>query len=410
MAAAAAPALAADETPPPVSKPPETEPVPIVLPRRPLGRTGVEVTILAQGAAFAINERILNMMHALGIRYIDAAAAYMVGNAERIIGKWFHKTGLRQEYFLVDKDAPLTPEQMTVMIDKRLETLQSDYIDLFMLAPLGESEHYHGLEDARWFNDPKWTRAVEKIRKSGKVRFFGFSSHTSSIDVRTGLLNAAAKGGWVDALMVSADPTVLRSNAAFAKAVDACHKAGVGLVSMKQTRGGPAAIKKIFPSFEEKGFNAYTAVLAAMWTDERFASVCSHMDTFDKLRENATACRNFKPLTADELASVETMLRGAERTYCLACDGRCRRAAGTRAELNTVARYVNYAEEDGRVFEARHLLVNMPPAARNWPGADLYAARNACKCHLDYPNIIKRAEELLAGTPAPIPGSNQLSG
>ena len=85
---------------------------PAVLPRRKLGRTGVEVTLLGQGAAFAINERHLNMMHSLGIRYIDTAKYYLKEASERAIGNWFAKTGHRKDYFLVTKDVPVTPDEM----------------------------------------------------------------------------------------------------------------------------------------------------------------------------------------------------------------------------------------------------------------------------------------------------------
>ncbi|HUU83377.1 MAG TPA: aldo/keto reductase [Phycisphaerae bacterium] len=367
-----------------------------VLPRRKLGRTGVEITMLGQGAAFDISERHLNMMHSAGVRYIDGAAYYLTGNAERTIGRWLNKTGHRKEYFLLDKDIPLTPERLATMVDERLETLETDYLDMFMLAGMGDSDHYHGLEDTKWFADNDWTKAVEKIRASGKCRFFGFSTHTEPIDIRTGMLEAAAEGGWVDAILVSADPLVLRDNAAFGKAVDACHKAGVGLISMKQNRSGAGGIKKVLPDFEEKGLNAHTAVLSAMWTDERFASVCSHMNSFKKLQENAAACRDFKPLTGDELGALDGLLRGAEHVCCLRCDGSCRRAGGTRADLNTIARYVSYARNDGRVGEARDLLLRMAPEARDWSGADLEAARRACKSHLDFAGIVRRAEALLA--------------
>ncbi|MHC4611762.1 MAG: aldo/keto reductase [Planctomycetota bacterium] len=378
VAVAAGGATASEE-----AQPPKKEGEPTVLPRRKLGRTGVEITILGQGAAFDVSERHLNMMHELGVRWIDTAASYLQGNAERTIGQWLNKTGHRKKYFLVDKDVPLTPEQMVKMIDDRLETLQTDYLDLFLLGAMGDSDHYHGLEDTKWFTDQEWIKTADRIRKSGKSRFFGFSTHTEPTEIRTGMLEAAAKGGWVDAILVSADPIVLRDNAAFARAIDACHKAGVGLISMKQNRSGAAGVKHILPDFEEKGLNAHTAVLSAMWTDERFASVCSHMNTFKKLRENTTG-------------AVSTMLRGAERRYCLGCDGSCRRAAGTRADLNTIARYVNYAEQDGQVCQARDMLLRMPPEARDCAGADLNAARQACKCHLDFANIVKRAEELLA--------------
>ena len=44
-------------------------------------------------------------------------------------------------------------------------------------------------------------RAADKIRKSGKARFVGFSTHCGDIEERTTMLNNAAKGGWVDALI-----------------------------------------------------------------------------------------------------------------------------------------------------------------------------------------------------------------
>ena len=41
-------------------------------------------------------------------------------------------------------------------------------------------------------------------------------------------------------------------------------------------------------------------------------------------------------------------------------------------------------------------LHEMSPEARDWSGADLDAARRACRCHLDFASIVKRAEELMA--------------
>ncbi len=383
------------------------EPEPPALPLRKLGRTGVEVTLLGQGAAFAINERHLNMMHSAGIRYIDTAKYYLKEASERAIGDWFVKAGHRKDYFLVTKDIPMSPTELVEMVDQRLVPLKTDYLDLFFLHGLGDSDHYHGAEDAKWFNDKEWIKAIEKVRSSGKCRFFGFSTHTEPIEVRIALLQAAAKGGWVDVIMVATDPVLLRDNAEFAKAVDACHEAGIGLVSMKECRGQGETdeerqqsvvkrMERVFPGYRERGLTPFTAVLNAMWSDERFASVCSHMDTIEKLTENAAACKTFKPLSAGELAAVQDMIRSSRRTYCVACDGSCRRAGHTRADLNTMARYVSYAEQDGRVHEARELLAAMSPAARDLTGADLDAASRACKCRLDFTAISRRAEELLA--------------
>jgi predicted aldo/keto reductase-like oxidoreductase len=336
------------------------------------------------------------MMHSLGIRHIDTAKSYLKGASERAIGEWFQKSGHRKEHFLVTKHEVRDPAKWMDMIDERLEVLKTDYIDLFLLHGFGDSD-FIGLEAARTcVVDKEWVQAADRIRKSGKCRFLGFSTHTKGIEERAGVLDAAAKGAWVDAILVATDPTSIRDNAVFNKALDACHKADIGLISMKECRGGVKTIEKIFPTFKEKGLSPYTAVLSAMWTDERFTAVCSHMDNLEKLRENATAAANFKPLSKDELSAVDTMLREGKRTLCLACDGSCGRAGNTRADLNTIARYVNYAEEDGRVYEARELLAALPPEARDWSGADLHAASCACKSNLDFAAIIAKAEHLLA--------------
>lgn len=386
--AAAAPAVTASD-----DKPGKDTPAPV--PTRKLGRTGLEVSILNQGTAFKINGRHLNIMDSEGVRYIDAADCYGGGAAERAVGDWLDHNGRRKEYFVVTKDHPTTPGAWVEMVDKRLEALKSDYIDLFFIHQLGQPE-YGGEACAGWPADKDWAAAADKLRKSGKAKAVGFSTHAQPIELRTELLNNAAKGGWVDAIMVATDPTLIREDNAFNKALDACHKAGIGLISMKENRGGLTGIKDIFPSFKEKGLTPYTAVLSAIWTDERFCSICSHMDNVKKLRENAEAARNFKPLTGEELAAVDDMLRRHNRSFCVACDGSCRRAGGTQADLNTIARYVAYVEESGQLKEARKLFAALPAEARDWSGADLQAASHACRSHLDFARILAKAEQLLA--------------
>ena len=101
-----------------------------------------------------------------------------------------------------------------------------------------------GIDGTKWLTDKEWSETADKMRKSGKVRYLGFSTHTRPIETRIALLAAAAaKGSWVDAIMVATNPTVMRSNKAFNDALTACHKAGVGLVSMKESFTGSDTIE-----------------------------------------------------------------------------------------------------------------------------------------------------------------------
>ncbi|HUU85736.1 MAG TPA: aldo/keto reductase [Phycisphaerae bacterium] len=360
--------------------------------RRTLGRTGLQVTILNQGEA-KVGDRHLNIMHEEGVRFLDSSGWYQGGQHERDLGQWLNKTGHRKEYCLITKDVPRTTDEWVTMLDRRLKNGRQDYYDLYFLHGLGGGDYPSGC--TRWPQDREWAKTAERIRKSGKARFVGFSLCINPVARRIELMHRAVEGGWVDAIMVAADPILLRDNAAYNKAIDACHKAGIGLICMKEMRGR-SQIKEVFPEFEARGLSSATAVLTAMWTDERFAAVSSHMDNIVKLKENAAAARNFRPMSEREVGAVRHMLDCHGTGFCIGCDGSCRRAAGTETAFDQIARFLCYYEENGDREEARRLFAALPPQARDWAKADLAAASRACVSRLDFQRILARAAEKLA--------------
>ena len=88
----------------------------------------------------------------------------------------------------------------------------------------------------------EFKEAADAIRKSGKAKFVGFSTHHKD---RAQIIQAAAEGGIVDAIMLQYTPW-LDKDAPLNKALDACCKKGIGLISMKQIAGH-------FHSGENKG-------------------------------------------------------------------------------------------------------------------------------------------------------------
>ena len=366
------------------------------LPARKLGRTGRDVSILNVGAGRGPDERMLNAAYNAGIRYLDTADCYAQGASEKNIAAWMAKTpGRREEMFIVTKDHPETPDQWVSMVDTRLEALQTDYIDLFFIHGLGAGFRGGGDESHRdWPKSKEWAAAADKMRKSGKVRALGFSTHTM-LSLRIDLLNNAAEGGWVDAIMVAYDPKTVRDSAEFNKALDNCHKAGVGLISMKEMRAAGNA-PEFLPEFKEMGLTVQEAVLHAVWSDERIASICSEMPNFKILEANSAAARKFKPLDDKKMSAVLGIYERYASMYCNGCDGRCARAAGTKASLGDITRALSYYEQDGMRDEARALYASLSPEDRDWQGANLAAASQACLCKLDFESLLPRAEEKLA--------------
>ena len=365
---------------------------PAVLPRRTLGRTGVDVTILNQGTWKSPDslDRLLRMGYASGIRYIDTADCY---GSEPGIAKWFESmpAGTRKEIFLATKDHPRTPRELIARLDHRLAALKTDYVDLIFIHGIG------GRDKLDWPRSKEFKETAEAIKKSGKARFVGFSCHDP---LKVEFLKSAAEGGFVDAIMVAYTPTWLDKGQEMDRALDACHKKGIGLVSMKQVSGNSEKIlkevPKHVPSMQEKGLTGYQALLHAVWTDERISSSCVSMRNTDQLRENVQAARVFEPLKQAEMDQLRNALLAAGPTFCANCDGSCSRAAGTEAPLGDLTRLLTYHDHYGFRSDARQLYSELDEAARDWKGADLEAARQACHSKLDFASLLPRVDRELA--------------
>ena len=87
--------------------------------------------------------------------------------------------------------------------------------------------------EVEWPESKEFKETAEAIRKSGKAKFVGFSTHHLR---RPEILQAAARGGFVDAIMLQNNPWSAQEDD-MNRALDACHKAGIGLISMKQVAG-----------------------------------------------------------------------------------------------------------------------------------------------------------------------------
>jgi hypothetical protein len=224
---------------------------------------------------------------------------------------------------------------------------------------------------------------------------------------RIACLEAAAKSPWADAVFVACDPLLIRTNDAFNRALDLCNEAKIGLIAMKTTRGlgrkaaerrgvpeGHAGTEQM-PGFDKMGISAFGAVHFGIWSDQRFAAVCSAMLTRPMIDENTANARKFKkPLTDEQWKWLEQGMKKLARATCPGCDGSCQRAAGTNTDFCSIARYLAYYEEDGNREAFQRLYRSLPAERRNWQGGDLDAASHACVASLDFKTIFNRVEDL----------------
>jgi predicted aldo/keto reductase-like oxidoreductase len=369
------------------------------IPRRPLGKTGVEITMLDQGAVRgASHERIMRFSFASGVRVFDSAKAY---GSDGDFKKWFDQEGdVRKQIFLVSKDEPRVASQIPAMVDERLAVLGTDWVDLFFIHGLGD---HHSLDEAmNLVKSRELKDTVAALKKAGKIKLFGFSSHHRN---RAQIIQAAAEGGIVDAIMLQYAPW-LDKDAPLNKALDACWNRGVGLISMKQIAGRffgdppkgnilDDVVRRV-PMLAEKKLTPFQGLLHAIWTDERISCCCVSMRNTDQIRENTDAARRFEPLKTTEVHELKDAVLAHGPTLCADCDGRCSVAAGTCAELGNLTRFLTYHEHLGDRAEARRQYSRLSPEARDWSGADLEAARNACPGRLDFARLLPEVDRYLA--------------
>jgi aryl-alcohol dehydrogenase-like predicted oxidoreductase len=362
------------------------------VPTRPLGRSGVDVPMISLGGGMSAHSpQYLETAWASGIRYFDTAQCYLDGRSEANIGAFLkHRPERRKDLFLVTKCHPYkNPRQMLTMIDDSLEKLNTDYIDLFFMHWLNPDDYGKGVYEIPKSEELK--DVAQELIESGKTRLVGFSSHHRD---RARIMMAAAEGGFLNGIMFSYSP-FLKASDELSEAMDACHEAGIGLISMKEMRAHNQ-LPKYIPESEQLGMTSRQLLLQACWSDPRIASICSSMDNLDQMQENTAAARLYtSPLKMAAIEGLRTAALANRPSMCPNCDGRCERACGQELALNDIARYVTYYERDGNL-EARDWYRQLAAERREPSGADLDAAHQACLAGLDFADILERAHQYFA--------------
>jgi hypothetical protein len=354
------------------------------VPRRTLGKTGKTVPILLVGGMALDRKFDPKLAEAVrfGVNYVDAADCYLGGNSEAGLAAYFARAKNRDRVWVTTKSDKHDPKGFEQTVFRSLENLQSDFVDLYFL---------HALKDPAYISSDLEV-VVSRLKKSGKIRHFGFSCHDGNV---AELLHLAARTPWVEAVMFRYN---FRSygDKELNAAIDAAHRAGVGLIAMK-TQGAEASFRDAWKKFEKTGkWNKHQAVLKAVWADERIAAAVSHMDSFEKLRENIAAALDRTSLTSAERDALDRYAAATRAHSCDGCDQFCGAAAPEGARIGETLRYLMYHDAYGRPEAARDLFAGLPAAARDLSAMDFTAAGRACPNGLDVAGLMKRAESVLA--------------
>jgi len=153
-----------------------------VIPKRALGKTGVEVTILALGGVIgmkmppsknhdpaAIAEKALD----LGITYFDTAPGYNNGQSETNYGQVLDRR--RKEVFLACKTGDRSYDGTMRSVEQSLKRLRTDHFDLLQIHGISSGEDLPA-----WGKPSGVYTALQKLREQKVTRFIGITGHDNA--------------------------------------------------------------------------------------------------------------------------------------------------------------------------------------------------------------------------------------
>src|SRR5215469_9033895 len=144
--------------------------------QRTLGRTGIKLPIVSMGVMNADVPGILRRAYELGIRHFDTAAVYQQGRNEEMVGNVIKELGVRDKVTISTKQVVRNHRQPTADVKKRfiegveasLQRLQMDHVDIL---------YYHSVDSADAAKADGPLEALQTLKKQGKTRFVGISTH-----------------------------------------------------------------------------------------------------------------------------------------------------------------------------------------------------------------------------------------
>ena len=276
---------------------------PAGLPRRPLGKTGENVSIIGIGGWHigSIPERdAIALMHEAideGVNFFDNSWCYHDGGSEEVMGKALATGGRRDKVFLMTKNCDRDYKGSLKHLDDSLRRLRTDRIDLWQFHEINYPDAAN-----RAFAQGGIKAALE-AQKAGKVRYIGFTGHK---DIRFHLQMLAKPYHWAGVQMpINILDAHYRS---FQKrVVPECNRRQIGVIGMKALACGAIP--------NQVGIGAADCRRYALSLP--ISTLVCGITSRKELRQDLAVARDFKPMTKTELAKLlgETEEAGAEGRY-----------------------------------------------------------------------------------------------
>lgn len=269
---------------------------------RALGRTGATVWPVSLGGEGVLRttgrarEAVPVIVEALrlGVRYCDTAPAYQ--HSQDYYGEAFRAAGAgaRDRVFLASKTHHRSRDRSLRLLDDSLRRLGTDHLDLWQLHDLREAEDL-----AEIFGKAGAIEAVERAKKDGRIRFAGITGHHDPA-----ILVEAMRRYAFDTVLCAINPADPARLPFLKTVVPEARRRGLAVIGMKVLSAGRLVLD-----------HAATAPELIRYAATHADTVIVGCSSIAEVRANLAVANGFRPLTAAEIASLESRIAPEARRY-----------------------------------------------------------------------------------------------
>lgn len=299
-----------------------------------LGKTGIKVPDVSFGAISFYEPNVLRYAYDLGVTYFDTAESYLNNRSEIFIGQALKD--VRDKIAITTKHGfspqqKIKREDIIRRVEESLKRMQTDYVDVAMI---------HGLSDISFIKNEEIQAAYSQLKKEGKVRFTGFSTHNPKLTLKQALEDDFAQV-----------VLFVYSHAEEDKEVEAlleeAHRKGIGTVAMKVFAGGMHGNLK---SLISPQLSYPQAAIRWVLSNPNISCCIVTMSSYSHVEEYVAA--SGKPLNRADLKVIAEYKRQTDNQYCRVSCGECLSSCPDNVAVNDVLRYSMYFVSYGMQKEA----------------------------------------------------------
>ncbi len=281
---------------------------PKAMPRHVLGKTGVEVSILALGGVIGMQlpptdkhdpAAIADAALDLGITYFDTAPGYNKGQSESNYGQVLARR--RKEVFLACKTGGRTYDGTMRSVEESLKRLRTDHLDLLQIHGVTAKD-----DPAAWGKPTGVVTALHKLREQKVTRFIGVTGHDNAE-----MLRRAVEMYEFDTLLTTLNPTSHRRPFR-EELLPAANRKKMGVIAMKVMGGGNGCLvtgnpfkNRLLPYHDETSHQVPAASLIRYTLGLPISVAVIGVDSVDELKANIAVVKEAKFMTAAEQQELE---------------------------------------------------------------------------------------------------------